>query len=26
MFDGNGFTVVGDASESFTWFATTLTQ
>lgn len=26
MFDGNGFTVIGDASESFTWFATTLTQ
>ena len=26
IFDGNGFTVIGDASESFTWFATTLTQ
>jgi len=25
MFDGNGFTVIGDASESFSWFATTLT-
>jgi hypothetical protein len=26
MFDGTGFSVIGDASQGINWFATTITQ
>jgi hypothetical protein len=26
MFDGNGFSVIGDANQGINWFATTITQ